>query len=351
MGRSSSFKETLTPLVIVLLVGLFLMKAGVLPSFGLFSTVNIEPGTHNATLQGHNWSIDSPWGVTGYLCNNDASLPYKGQYQEDRTDNQTLYVYGQIPNSGSSDCGTYGTSVSVRLEDVDVRQYAKVIIRRNACVDASGKDRDSRINSNVMGLVYSEVNYDNYNNWGSVNKCFGDVVILNEGGAITVIADEGRQVFVPTEPFKFSNSMSASSSDVSQGSMNYRITGVELTPFCPAGSIGAYPSCVCPSGFSYDLAGNKCSIIVPVVNQTTNTTVNQTTNQTVNVTTSTNITTVNTSTSTTTAQNTTATSTTSTTHGQQSTAPVAAPEQTQSYIWLVVLAVVVIALVSSKKKR
>jgi len=351
-------KEGTLAIVVAVLVAAF--YTGFFQAVGLFSVINIEPGIHNVSSLGHNWSIDAPWGETGYRCRY-VNQAHQTLYMEDNSADNSIDIFGSLPRSGSGDCGTYGASVTVQMTDLDLRTVSKVVIRRSASVEASGKDRNSGTSSDVMGLLFTETNYDTSANWGSVNRNYGDIVILNEGGAITVISDEGRKVIIPSGPLYFTNAVSVHSNNVEQGSLRYVISAVEITPFCPSGAQGQYPGCVCQSGSSYNVTSNTCSVIVvPVQNTTTvvnqtNTTVvvNQTTQTTVNSTTNPaaahclnsggvfNLT----------SQLCSFPSVTTSPTGSQSVSPIDEQGNSETYIWLIAGVIVVIAVLNGKNKK
>ncbi len=225
---------------------LVILAAGI-ALFGVYQMSVIgDANTKTIESMGYNWSYSSPWGDTGYVCNNVVQS-HNDLYMEDQSTASLIDIYGRIPNSGSSDCGTYTLTATVRLDDLDLRSVQKVVIRRSVHLQASGKDRDSRLSSNVNGLTDAVIDYDSSLNFGSVDKTYHDIQITNENGAIVFQSDEGRQVIIPTGPLYFTNSVSVSTSDSNGGSLDYTITSVEVTPL-PPGS-GIPPSSNSNTGF------------------------------------------------------------------------------------------------------
>lgn len=198
--------------------------------FGLFSIATDT--THHVTAFGQNFTLTAGpnFGTSGYCESYRFQNAYYCSYTTvTDTSNGSINIQTTLP---AAQGGDHSASMSVTLDSIDLRAYAKVVIHRGVSINIpSGWDPSS--SDNLMGLTDTGRGNNPASHIGALSKAYGDVIITNDGAAITVQAAEGRLVLAePSTPLYFTNSLGiANHWGGGGGTMSYQITGVELTPF------------------------------------------------------------------------------------------------------------------------
>ena len=211
-------------LTVIIVLGLGLLAAHYA---GLLSIVGSPiRETHQHNVFGQEWSLDSSYG--------NGTIHYVGtrvwSTSEDKTNTSILYIY-TIPNTGDYSPGRYKNTFGISLDSIDLNKVQKLVIHRTATIKVSGSNYPEYY-STVMGTMSSWISGADGLRAGNKAITLGDIVITNDGAAVTIQSDEGRKVLATSNtPLHFYNTIMVTdgSSKSYGGGLTYTISSIEVT--------------------------------------------------------------------------------------------------------------------------